>query len=263
MKRTVVMMMLMITAAFSAFAQKQDEAKPDEKIVRQLKQFEGNWLTASLNQDNAWLERFFAGKFVVVPFENDAVKNRAREMAEMIDPKLKPDEMKVRITGNVTLLSNGGNRSFYFLDTFNRRGGKWQIIATHFSQTPQQTAENVEQTILQMEREWNATTVKKDIAGLRRIIADDFVGAESSGRVVDKTQFINDISGSDDVQSETAEDLKVRVFGDTAIVTGRLLIKGRKKEADYDLKLLFTDVWVKQNGQWQVANHQATQIKNQ
>ncbi len=236
MKRTVVMMMLMITAAFSAFAQKQDEAKPDEKIVRQLKQFEGNWLTASLNQDNAWLERFFAGKFVVVPFENDAVKNRAREMAEMIDPKLKPDEMKVRITGNVTLLSNGGNRSFYFLDTFNRRGGKWQIIATHFSSVPETTSENIEQTIMQMEREWRTLTVKKDIAGLKRIIADNFVGIESSGRIIDKTQTINDVASGDiDVQSDSPEDMKVRIYGDTAVVTGRLSIKGKKKEENYGL----------------------------
>ncbi len=260
MKRTVVMMMLMITAAFSAFAQKQDEAKPDEKIVRQLKQFEGNWLTASLNQDNAWLERFFAGKFVVVPFENDAVKNRAREMAEMIDPKLKPDEMKVRITGNVTVLTNGGNRSYYFLDTFNQRGGKWQVIATHFSRIPEPTS--MEQTVMQMEREWSNAIIKKDIAGLKRIIADDFAGVESSGRVVNKAQTISEIeSGSDDVQSETAEDLKVRVYGDTAIVTGRLLVNGEKNEAGYNLKLLFTKVWAKRDGQWQVVNYQATQIK--
>ncbi len=113
-----------------------------------------------------------------------------------------------------------------------------------------------------MKREWSVLTVKKDIAGLRRIIADDFAGVESSGRVVNKTQIINGIeSGSDDVQSETTEDLKVRVYGETAVINGRLLIKGKKNEADYDLKLLFTDVWAKREGQWQVVNHQATQIK--
>lgn len=231
MKRTFVMM-LMIAAAFSAFAQNKDEVKQNEKIARRLRQFESDWLTANLNQDKAWLERFFAGKLFVVPFENNSVKNRARETIEMIDSNLKPDEMKVRITGDVTLLTNGGNRSYYFLDTFNKRDGKWQVIATHLSQTPQQTAENVEQTIIQMEREWNALIVKKDTDGLARIIADDFVGVENSGRVVGKTQSLNDIkSGGDDVQSETAENLKVRIYADAAVVTGTNLKKATARTA--------------------------------
>lgn len=262
MKQTIVMTALMIVAAFSAFAQGQDEAGRNEKNLQQLKQFESDWLTASLNQDKAWLERFLAGKFLVIPFEKDAVKNRSRDTVEMIDPQLKPGEMKVRISGNITLLTNGGNRSYYFLDTFNKRDGKWQVIATHFSQTPPQAAENDEQTIMQMERERIAMTLKNDIAGLNRIIADDFSGVEISGRVVDKTQLINDIKSSDnDTQSETAESLKVRIYGDTAIVTGTSLTKGKSKDGDYNLRILFTNVWAKRGGQWQIVNRQATQIK--
>ncbi|HEX8267723.1 MAG TPA: nuclear transport factor 2 family protein [Pyrinomonadaceae bacterium] len=262
MKRTVVTMLIMAAMLVFAFGQKQDETQQNVKFARHLKQFESDWLTAILNRDETWLERFSSGKMLAVPSENDAIKSRSRETLEMIDPKLKPDEMKVRITGNIMLLTNAGNRSFNFLDTFNRRGDKWQIIATHFSENPKEAVETAEQKIIKMEREWSVLTVKKDIARLRRIVADDFSGVESSGRIIDKTQFINDIeSGSDDVQSESTEDLKVRVFGDTAVVTGRLLIKGRNKEADYDLKLLFTDVWTKRGGEWQVVNYQATKAK--
>jgi len=261
MKKTIVVAGLLIAAAFFAFAQKPGEAKP-EKIVQPLRQFESDWLTASLNRDEAWLDRFFAGKLIVIPFESDVLKNRRRETVEMIDPKLKPEEMKVRITGNVTVLTNAGNRSYYFLDTFNRRGGKWQIIATHFSRTPELNNENIEQTIMQMERDWNALTIKKDAAGLGRIIAEDFVGVESSGRMFNKTQVINVIeSGSGAVQSEAAEDLKVRVYGDTAIVTGQFSIKSEKNEADDNLKLLFTNVWAKRDGQWLIVSRQATQKK--
>jgi ketosteroid isomerase-like protein len=253
---------LMAVILVSALGQKQDELKQSDKIVQRLWQFESDWLTASLNQDKAWLEQFFNGKLIVIPFENDVVKNRARETVEMIDPKLKPEEMKVRITGNIKVLTNGGNRSYYFLDTFNKREGKWQIIATHFSSVPETTSENIEQTIMQMEREWRTLTVKKDIAGLKRIIADNFVGIESSGRIIDKTQTINDVASGDiDVQSDSPEDMKVRIYGDTAVVTGRLSIKGKKKEENYGLQLLFTDTWVKRDGQWQLVNYQTTQIK--
>ncbi len=46
--------------------------------------------------------------------------------------------------------------------------------------------------------------------------------------------------------------------GTSAVVTGRLTIKGNKKDGSYDLRLLFTDVWVRRGGRWQVVNYQAT-----
>jgi ketosteroid isomerase-like protein len=260
-------MALIITTSFYAFALNQAETKQNEKTARQLSQFESDWLTASLNQDESWIERFSAGKLFVVPFENDAVKSRMRETAEMIDPKLKPEEMKVRISGNITVLMNsaivpGGNRSYYFLDTFNRTGGKWQIIATHFSRVSEATNETIEQTIMQLERERSNAAVKKDIAALKRIIADDFVGVESSGRIVNKAQTLNAVESSgDDIQSDAPDNIKIRVYGDTAVVTGQFSTKGKNKEADSNLKLLFTNVWAKRDGHWQVVNHQATQIK--
>lgn len=268
MKRIIVVMLLMTAILITVFGQKQGEARKSDTAAQQLKQFEGDWLTAILNGDKAWLEHFFAGESVVVPFENDAVKNRARETAELIDPKLKPEEMKVRITGNITVLTNsaggtgGANRSYYFLDTFNKLGGKWQVIASHFSQNLEPEGENTEQAVIRMERELSAATGKKDVSALNRILADDFSGIESSGSVFDKAQTINDIaSGVENVQSGTPENLKVKIYGDTAVATGRLSVSSKKNEGDYNLKMLFTDIWTKQNGQWQIVNHQATQTK--
>ena len=265
MKRTVVITALMIAASFSALAQQPEEYKQRDKIVRQLGQFESDWLKANLNQDKAWLGKFFAGKLFVIPFEEKAVKSRAREATEMIDPQLKANEMKVRITGNITLLTNGGNRTYYFLDTFNRRDGKWQVIATHFSRSSAPSDEDIEQTILGMEREFSGAAVKKDTAVLQRIIADDFTGVKSSGAVTNKNQTINDIVSGDNVRLDTPEEMKVRVYGDMAVVTGRALIKTKNKEADNftdnNVKLFFTNVWANRNGAWKLVSYQKTQIK--
>lgn len=262
MKQTAVMMLIMAAILVSTFGQKQNETKQSDKFARQLRQFESDWLTANLNRNEMWLGRLLAGKLIVVPSEKDAVKIRAQETIEMIDPKLKPDEMKIRITGNITLLTNAGNSSFYFLDTFNKRGDKWQMIASHFSSNPESNNENIEQTLLRLERELSAASVSKNTAKLKQIIADDFAGVESSGRIINKNSFIADIeSGEDDVQSETPENMKVRILGDTAFVTGYLFIKGKKKEGTYNLSAVFTDIWAKQNGQWQIVHHQVTTIK--
>jgi ketosteroid isomerase-like protein len=261
MKQIVVIIALVVTILIPASGQKQDEA------ARRLGLFESDLLTAILNRDNIWLERLFAGRLSVIPSTGDRLETRVRETTEMIDPKLKPEEMKVRISGNITLLTNSAtqtvaNRSYYFLDTFNKRGGKWQIIATHFSRAPETNNENTEQIVLRNERERIGATVKKDFGALNRILADDFVAVESSGRVIDKAQTIsgNIEFGGEDVRTD-AVDIKVKVYGDTAVTTGRLSIKGKNRETDSDLKLLFTSVWVKRDGQWQAINYQATRTK--
>ena len=265
MKQIVLLVIAVLTLSVLLSGQAQNSQ--NDKVAQRFARLERDWLAASLNQDETWLEQFFTGKLVFIRSENGAVKSRTRETAEIIDPKLKPEEMKVRISGEITLVSNSAtetnaNRTYYFLDTFNKRDGKWQVIATHFSREQETKSESAEQTIIQMEREWSTLSIKKDIAGLQRIIADDFSGVESSGRIINKDQAINDIeSGGDGIQSKTTKDVKVKVYGDTAVVTGRLLIEGKKEKEDYNLQLLFSDLWVKRGGQWQVVNYQATRIK--
>lgn len=245
-----------LAAVFQAFGQKQKE-----KAAQQLKSFESDWLPASLNQDKTWFEQFLEGRLKAVPVEKDSITNRQRATVELIDPKLKPGEMKFRISGTITMPANGGNRSFYFLDTFNLRGGKWEVIATHFSQTPPpEKTENAEQTIIEMERERRRMIIEKDSAGLRRIIAEDFSAADASGRISDKAQFINSIE-SFEMPPANVEDLKVKIYGETAVVTGKFPSKTEIKDDRSNRKTLFTAVWVKRAAQWQMVNYQATQIK--
>ena len=56
-------------------------------------------------------------------------------------------------------------------------------------------------------------------------------------------------------------DMVVRVYGNTAIVTARADVKGTDLGADFSGPYRFTRVWVKRNGQWQVASYQATVTK--
>ena len=65
----------------------------------------------------------------------------------------------------------------------------------------------------------------------------------------------------DDVKTGTHESLdldniKVRIFGDTAVVTMGQTEKSRHGDSDFSGHYLFTDVWTKKNGQWiAVASH--------
>jgi ketosteroid isomerase-like protein len=99
--------------------------------------------------------------------------------------------------------------------------------------------------------------VKGDVAMIDRILADDFSYTNADGRIMTKTQHLEDIkSQAYKVESINLENLKVRVFGDAAVVTVGQMEKSQWKGKDSSGQYLFTDIYAKRNGKWQiVAGH--------
>ncbi len=117
---------------------------------------------------------------------------------------------------------------------------------------------SVEQALMQMEHEWVDAAQKKDTATLARILADDWVGQGPTGTAT-KAQALAELkSGDNKLDSITLGDMKVRVFGDAAIVTGSDDEKSSYKGKDTSGHYVWTDVFVKRNGRWQAAASQGT-----
>ena len=57
---------------------------------------------------------------------------------------------------------------------------------------------------------------------------------------------------ADRVTSGRNEDMKVHAYGNTAVVTGIMHLKGNGKEGAFDRRYRFTDTWLRRNGQWQI-----------
>jgi ketosteroid isomerase-like protein len=110
---------------------------------------------------------------------------------------------------------------------------------------------NAEQGILKLTRDWLAAEERHDRATLLRIIADDFQGTGPMGNTVFKEDVIPMEGSQAGGLAVQVEDLKARMFGDTAVVTGRGVQKaGEKRE------LRFTVVFAKRGESWQmVAGH--------
>src|SRR5436190_1036608 len=102
----------------------------NEQLARQMQNFEAAWLSANLNSDQQWKQRFTGGKLIALPTDRSIVDERAAKVSAILDPTLAATEMKVRITGTITLITNNHlkDRSFRFLDTFNKKDGKWEMI---------------------------------------------------------------------------------------------------------------------------------------
>jgi hypothetical protein len=110
---------------------------------------------------------------------------------------------------------------------------------------------NIEQTVLKLTRDWLDAEERHDRATLQRIIADDFQGTAPMGNTVFKEDVIPQEGTQARGLSVNAQELKARVFGDAAVVTGRGVQKsGEKRE------LRFTIIFAERKESWQmVAGH--------
>ena|SRR2546422_5197265 len=121
--------------------------------------------------------------------------------------------------------------------------------------------ENVEQTLLQLERDWEQANAKNDLAALDRILAPEFVNTDSDGLLRTRAEVMTARkSGAVKFTAFSQGDYKVHVFGDTAIVTGRMAIKGTREGKDYAGQERFTDVFLRRDGRWRAVSTHASRV---
>ena len=127
----------------------------------------------------------------------------------------------------------------------------------------QQTS--VEEVIKKLDDERIQAQIHADATALDRIYAADFIGVGPSGRVRTKPQVISDFTSGDlRFQSISTDDVRVRVYGNAAVETGRSTMNGQDKGNAVPHDPRFTRVWVKQQGRWRlVANHYSSSMSHQ
>lgn len=112
--------------------------------------------------------------------------------------------------------------------------------------------------LIALEHLWNEAQVNRDSSALARMIGDKFVNTEWDGEVSERGQFLADIADPRFKPSGlTIQNVKVILYGDTAVVTGVYHAKGTYQGKAYDHMGRFTDTWVSvDNDNWQcVASH--------
>lgn len=123
-------------------------------------------------------------------------------------------------------------------------------------------AKGAEDEVMKLEHDWAQDTMKNGAAAVDMYEADDILSTDPGGRVTDKTQDKKDLNSGDlKFQAIDISDLKVRVYGSTAVATGTSTVKGTFKGQDIGGAYRYTDVWVKRDGKWQVVASQATKIQ--
>jgi ketosteroid isomerase-like protein len=131
------------------------------------------------------------------------------------------------------------------------------LVLGWFGQAAAQKSDPRESKLVVLERLWNEAQVDRDSASLDALVAERFINTEYDGEVSDKTKFLSDIK--DPLFKPTVasiQNVKVNLFGETAVITGVYRTKGTYQGKPYDHLGRFTDTWISENGKWQcVASH--------
>lgn len=121
-------------------------------------------------------------------------------------------------------------------------------------------ADAVAQEVLKAEREQRDAYLRRDVAATERLVADEFILTIQGGETGDKATLITFLreEPADPTLTLEAEDTRVRVSGDTAVVTGRRVERRRRPDNNQEGVAFarYTRTYVKRQGRWQLlAEH--------
>jgi ketosteroid isomerase-like protein len=119
-----------------------------------------------------------------------------------------------------------------------------------------------EAAIVALEHRLAAAWVEGDRPFIERLLASDWRVIEPSGRLVSRQQVLDETFSSTDrrIDALAIDDLNVRVFGGTAVATGRTRATGSYRGQSGTAVLRFTDVFHFRQGRWQIVASQGTTV---
>jgi ketosteroid isomerase-like protein len=132
------------------------------------------------------------------------------------------------------------------------------VAAAVFASPSGFAASAEEQQLTKIEQDWGEAYVKRDTAFARRITSEDFVFVGPDGNMVNKADYVTSIAGDTVFTGFKIDDLKIRTYGDAAVVIGTATITAKTMGKDESGKYSFTDVFVKQGGEWKAVSGHVT-----
>jgi ketosteroid isomerase-like protein len=115
--------------------------------------------------------------------------------------------------------------------------------------------------VAELDRNFQYAVKHNDAATMREILHPQFILVLGDGRVQDYDDIVGEAERKEiayEIQDEEPGSQTVRVWGDTAVVTAKLHIKGAQGERQFDRTLWFSDTYVRTDGRWRYALGQAS-----
>jgi ketosteroid isomerase-like protein len=133
------------------------------------------------------------------------------------------------------------------------------ILVTIQSTTQARSVADDEKAVEAVDIEYQAAVKQNDVATMDRILADDFVLVTGLGKTYTKADLLEEARSKRTIYEHQEDSArKVRVWGDTAVVTALLLAKGTEDGKAFDYKLWFSDTYVRTPAGWRYVFAQAS-----
>lgn len=116
-----------------------------------------------------------------------------------------------------------------------------------------------EAAVAALDTQYQAAVARNDAAAMDRLLADDFVLVTGKGKVFTKADLLNEArSGKTVYERQDDSAQKVRVWGDTAVITALLWAKGTEDGKPFEYKLWFSDTYVRTPAGWRYVFAQSS-----
>jgi ketosteroid isomerase-like protein len=116
----------------------------------------------------------------------------------------------------------------------------------------------------QVEDAWRAAMLKGNSAAMDALLAEDYTAITAKGAIQTKEQALNNLrSGVFQLTALSISDRKVRIYGNTAVVTSVAELTGGRKDQDVSGRYRYTRVYVRNSqGQWKIVSFEASRIQD-
>ena len=112
-----------------------------------------------------------------------------------------------------------------------------------------------------LELEWRQAQVTNNVAELDRLLADDYLGISANGTLETKAdELTKRRGGSFHTAHINLSGIKVRIYGDTAVVTSKADVVGNNGDRDISGRFRYTCVYSDRLGQWRIVSFEASRI---
>jgi ketosteroid isomerase-like protein len=116
-----------------------------------------------------------------------------------------------------------------------------------------------EKAVAELDTRYQRAVKENDATTMDRILADDFVLVTGRGRASTKADLLKEArSGAVVYEKQDELEQRVRIYGDTAVVTALLWAKGTQDGKAFDYKLWFSDTYVRTPAGWKYVFGQAS-----
>lgn len=111
----------------------------------------------------------------------------------------------------------------------------------------------IEDELIRLDRAWTTAELKGDKKAAADMLGEDFIGTTQRGVIQNKADYIAGVSPNSDMVK--ADDYKISIHGDIAIMTHRSTVQGVR-----NIQFRSTHVWMKRDGKWLIVAHHGSQI---